>query len=216
MPDPDPRLDHTAHEAADAGPPVLSVWELTARIKELLEGAFPVVWVAGEVSNLARPQSGHVYLSLKDDRAQIRAVLWRSTAARVRFDLQDGLEVVCRGHVDVYAPRGSYQLVIQEIEPKGIGALELALRRLREKLGLEGLFDPERKRPLPPFVRRIAVVTSPTGAAIRDFLQVLSRRWRGADVLVVPAASRAKGRPRRSPRPSARPTGSAPGPIAWS
>jgi len=181
----------TSRDAAN--PTILSVSELTARIKDLLEGSFPVVWVAGEVSNLARPRSGHVYLALKDDRAQLRAVLWRSTAARVRFDVQDGMEVVCRGHVDVYAPRGSYQLVIQQIEPKGIGALELALRQLREKLGREGLFDPERKRPLPPFVRRIAVVTSPTGAAIRDFLQVLSRRWRGADVLVLPSRVQGEG-----------------------
>jgi len=179
--------------AENTRPPVLSVSQVTAQIKDLLEGSFPDVWVAGEISNLARPRSGHVYLTLKDDRAQLRAVLWRSTAARVRFDLEDGTEVVCRGHVDVYAPRGSYQLVIKQIEPKGIGALELALRQLREKLAAEGLFDPGRKRPLPPFVRRIAVVTSPTGAAIRDFLQVLSRRWRGADVLILPTRVQGEG-----------------------
>jgi len=101
--------------------------------------------------------------------------------------------VACRGHVDVYAPRGSYQLIIEQIEPRGIGALELALRQLREKLAKEGLFDPERKRALPPFVRRIAVVTSPTGAAVRDFLQVLARRWRGADVLIVPVRVQGEG-----------------------
>ena len=171
----------------------LSVWELTSQIKDLLEAAFPAVWVAGEVSNFARPQSGHCYLTLKDDRAQLRAVMWRGVAARLRFDLHDGLEVICRGHLDVYAPRGSYQLVIEDIVPRGMGALELALRQLREKLAREGLFDPARKRPLPPFVRRIAVVTSPTGAAIRDFLQVLGRRWRGADVLVVPVRVQGEG-----------------------
>ncbi len=171
----------------------LSVWELTSQIKDLLEAAFPVVWVAGEVSNFARPQSGHCYLTLKDDRAQLRAVMWRGVAARLRFDLHDGLEVICRGHLDLYAPRGSYQLIIEDIVPKGMGALELALRQLREKLAREGLFAPERKRPLPPFVRRIAVVTSPTGAAIRDFLQVLGRRWRGADVLVVPVRVQGEG-----------------------
>jgi len=165
---------------------ILSVSELTAQIKDMLEMSFPAVWVAGEISNFARPQSGHCYLTLKDDQAQLRAILWRGTAARVRFDLHDGLEVICRGHLDVYAPRGNYQLIVDEIEPRGIGALELALRQLREKLAREGLFDPARKRRLPAFVRRIAVVTSPTGAAIRDFLQVLGRRWRGADVLVVP------------------------------
>ena len=136
---------------------VLSVWQLTSQIKDLLESSFPTVWVAGEISNLARPSSGHVYLTLKDDRAQMRAAIWRNAAARVRFDLRDGLEVACRGHVDVYAPRGSYQLIIEQIEPRGIGALELALRQLREKLAKEGLFDPERKRPLPPFVRRAGV-----------------------------------------------------------
>ena len=172
---------------------VLSVWELTARIKDLLETSFPTVWVAGEISNLARPRSGHVYLTLKDDRAQLRSAIWRNTASRLRFDLHDGLEVICRGHIDVYAPRGSYQLIVEQIEPKGIGALELALRQLREKLAREGLFDADRKRPLPPLPRRIAVVTSPTGAAIRDFLQVLGRRWRGADVLIVPTLVQGEG-----------------------
>ena len=119
--------------------------------------------------------------------------MWRNAATRVRFDLHDGLEVVCRGRIDVYAPRGTYQLIIEKIEPKGMGALELALRQLREKLAREGLFDPRRKRPLPPFVRRIAVVTSPTGAAIHDFLQVLGRRWRGADVIVVPTRVQGEG-----------------------
>ena len=158
-----------------------------------MEVSFGSVWVAGEISNLARPQSGHCYLTLKDDQAQIRCALWRNAAARVRFDLHDGLEVVCRGRIDVYAPRGTYQLIIESIEPKGMGALELALRQLREKLAREGLFDPRRKRPLPPFVRRIAVVTSPTGAAIHDFLQVLGRRWRGADVIVVPTRVQGDG-----------------------
>ncbi len=180
---------------SDDAPPkrVLSVSELTARIKALLEETFPSVWVAGEISNFARPSSGHCYLTLKDDRAQVRAAMWRNTAARLPFEPRDGMEVLCRGHVDVYAPRGSYQLIIEQIEPKGIGALELALRQLREKLGREGLFDAERKRPLPPFVKKIAVVTSPTGAAIRDFLQVLARRWRGADVLILPSRVQGEG-----------------------
>src|SRR5271165_5743505 len=176
-----------------AEPQVLSVRQLTAQIKDLLEASFDSVWVAGEISNLARPQSGHCYLTLKDDQAQIRCALWRNAAARVRFDLHDGLEVVCRGRIDVYGPRGTYQLIIESIEPKGLGALELALRQLREKLAREGLFDPQRKRPLPAFVRRIAVVTSPSGAAIHDFLQVLGRRWRGADVIVVPTRVQGDG-----------------------
>jgi exodeoxyribonuclease VII large subunit len=171
----------------------LTVSQLTARIKDALEGEFPSVWVAGEISNYSRPQSGHCYFTLKDDQAQIRAVMWRSSAARLKFDLADGLDVICHGHIDVYAPRGSYQLVIDELQPKGMGALELALRKLREKLSAEGLFDPARKRKLPMFPRRLAFVTSPTGAAVRDFLEVLRRRWRGVDVLVIPARVQGDG-----------------------
>jgi exodeoxyribonuclease VII large subunit len=180
--------------AADAAPErVLSVSDLTRAIKSTLEGQFPSVWVAGEISNFSRPQSGHCYLTLKDDEAQIRAVLWRGAATRVRFNLDDGLEIVCQGYLDVYAPRGSYQLVIQRIEPRGMGALELALRQLRERLGREGLFAPERKRPLPRFPRRIAFVTSPTGAAVRDFLEVLRRRWHGVHVIIVPVRVQGEG-----------------------
>ncbi|HEX3727024.1 MAG TPA: exodeoxyribonuclease VII large subunit [Pirellulales bacterium] len=173
--------------------PVLSVSQLTEQIKGVLEGHFPAVWVSGEISNFSRPQSGHCYLTLKDDQAQIRAVMWRTAASRVRFDLDDGLEVNCQGYLDVYAPRGSYQLVIQQIEPKGLGALERALRVLRARLAAEGLFDAARKRPLPRFPRRIAVVTSPTGAAIRDFLEVVRRRFRGVDILVVPVRVQGEG-----------------------
>ncbi|MEX0711020.1 MAG: exodeoxyribonuclease VII large subunit [Pirellulales bacterium] len=172
---------------------VLSVAELTAQVKDLLETSFPSVWVGGEISNLSRPRSGHCYLTLKDDRAQLRAVLWRTAAERLRFELQDGLEVVCQGDLELYAPRGTYQLVIRHIEPRGIGELELALRKLREKLAAEGLFDPARKRPLPRFPRKIAFVTSPSGAAVRDFLEVLRRRWRGVDVLIVPVRVQGTG-----------------------
>jgi exodeoxyribonuclease VII large subunit len=119
--------------------------------------------------------------------------MWRSTAARLKFELQDGLEVTCRGALDVYPPRGSYQLVVDQVLPKGVGALELALRKLQEKLAAEGLFDASRKRPLPKFPRRIGVVTSPTGAAIRDFLEVLRRRWHGSRVLIIPARVQGDG-----------------------
>jgi len=171
----------------------LSVFDLTTQIKDTLEGQFSSVWVSGELSNVARPQSGHVYLTLKDSRAQIRGVIWRNTASRLPFDLDDGLEVVCQGTIDVYPPRGSYQLVIRQIEPRGIGALELALRKLRERLGAEGLFEPEHKRPLPPFPRHIAFVTSPTGAAIHDFLQVAKRRWQGARITIIPSRVQGDG-----------------------
>ncbi len=171
----------------------LSVSALTAQIKGTLEEGFPSVWVSGEVSNFSRPQSGHCYFTLKDDDAQIRAVVWRGSAARLKFDLKDGIELICHGKVDVYGPRGSYQLVVDDAQPKGVGALELALRKLREKLAAEGLFDADRKRPLPTFPRRIGFVTSPTGAAVRDFLEVLARRWRGASVLVVPTRVQGEG-----------------------
>jgi exodeoxyribonuclease VII large subunit len=144
------------------------------------------VWVAGEISNLSRPQSGHVYFTLKDDTAQLRGVLWRSTAVRLAFVPADGLHVICRGRLDVYPPRGTYQLVASTMEPRGVGSLELALRQLREKLAREGLFDPSRKRPLPLFPRTIALITSPTGAAVHDFLQILRRRWRAVRVIIVP------------------------------
>lgn len=174
-------------------PQVWSVYDLTARIKDSLESGFRSVWVGGEISNFSRPQSGHCYFTLKDDRAQIRAVVWRTAASRLRFDLHDGLEVICEGDLEVYAPRGTYQLVVRRIEPRGIGALELALRKLKARLEAEGLFDPRRKRPLPKFPRRVAFVTSPTGAAIRDFLEVLRRRWKGVDVLVVPTRVQGEG-----------------------
>lgn len=173
-------------ESVDSSRAVLSVSQITAQLKGLVEQEFGSVWVSGEISNFSRPQSGHCYLTLKDEAAQLRAVVWRGTASRLKFDLHDGLEVVCRGRLDVYPPRGSYQLVIEKIEPLGVGALELALQKLRERLEKEGLFLADRKKPLPRFPRRIGVVTSPTGAAIRDFLEVLRRRWRGVEVLIFP------------------------------
>lgn len=177
----------SAEPKAPTEPIVLSVSQLTDVVKELLEGTFPAVDVTGEITNFSRAHSGHCYFTLKDDNAQVRAVMWRSAAARLRFDLHDGLEVVCHGGLEVYAARGTYQLVVDRIVPRGMGALELALRQLHTKLAAEGLFAPQRKRPLPRFPRRIAVVTSPTGAAIKDFLEVLRRRWRGTDVWIIPA-----------------------------
>ena len=173
--------------------PVLTVSELTALIQGVLESAFPAVWVSGELSDITRPQSGHIYFTLKDAGAQIRAVMWRSAASRLRFQLEDGQEVVCCGDVDVYPPRGSYQLVVREIEPRGLGMLQLALRQTQQRLAAEGLFDPSHKKPLPRFPRRIALVTSPTGAAVRDFLEVLRRRWRDVAVLIIPARVQGDG-----------------------
>jgi exodeoxyribonuclease VII large subunit len=178
---------------ATAPSSVLSVSQLTAQLKGTVEEAFGSVWVAGEISNFSQPQSGHAYFTLKDDAAQLRAVVWKTTAARLKLRLHDGLEVVCHGRLDVYPPRGSYQLVVDQLQPKGMGALDLALRQLREKLAREGLFDRDRKRPLPRFPRRIGVVTSPTSAAVRDFLEVLARRWSGVETFIFPARVQGDG-----------------------
>jgi exodeoxyribonuclease VII large subunit len=174
-------------------PAVLTVSELTRQIQDCLEGNFPSVAVRGEISGCSTAGSGHVYFTLKDDDAQIRAVIWRSRAARVRFDITDGLQVVAVGGLDVYPARGSYQLVVEDLIPHGIGPLELAFRQLHDRLAAEGLFAPERKRPLPRFPRRIALVTSPDGAAVRDMLQVITRRWRAARVLVIPVPVQGEG-----------------------
>lgn len=174
-------------------PQVLSVSELTRQIKDCLEGNFPLVAVRGEISNCVFAGSGHVYLTLKDDDAQLRAVMWRMKASRLKFDLHDGLEVVAVGSIDVYPARGSYQLVVEEVMPHGLGPLELAFRQLHDRLAAEGLFAPERKRPLPRFPRRIALVTSPDSAAVRDMLQVITRRWRAADIVVVPVPVQGDG-----------------------
>ena len=180
-------------ETDETAPTVLSVSELTAQIKGLLEGTFPNVWVNGEISDLSRPRSGHAYFTLKDDVAQIRAVIWRSTSAGLPFDLSDGLEVICGGNVDVYAPRGSYQLIVRQIEPKGLGAMQLAFRRLHVKLSAEGLFDSVHKKQIPYLPRRVAVVTSPTGAAIRDLWEVMCRRWPDVELLLIPARVQGEG-----------------------
>ncbi|MEZ6113126.1 MAG: exodeoxyribonuclease VII large subunit [Pirellulaceae bacterium] len=174
-------------------PPVLSVTQLNTLIKEVLAETFPLVWVSAELSDVAKPRSGHIYLTLKDESSQIKGVIWRNTAARLPFQLEDGQHVICAGSLDVYPPRGTYQLVIREIEPQGVGALQLAFRQLHAKLAAEGLFDAERKRPLPRIPRRVTVVTSPTGAAVRDFLEVLRRRWQGIEVLIVPTRVQGAG-----------------------
>ena len=190
--DEDCALNAKKKRAGDTEKQPLTVGQLTGQIAELLEGSFPTVWVAGEISNFSRATSGHCYLSIKDEDAQIGAILWRSTAERLDVKLADGMAVVCQGSLDVYAPRGAYQLVLKKVLPRGEGELQRLLRQRREKLAAEGLFDKERKQPLPRFPQRIAIVTSPTGAAVQDFLKVLERRWQQVSVVVVPVRVQGK------------------------
>tara|TARA_B100000700_G_scaffold117610_1_gene132252 strand:+ start:3159 stop:4415 length:1257 start_codon:yes stop_codon:yes gene_type:complete len=173
-------------EAANA-PQVLTVSQLNTAAKDVLGATFDDVWVAGEVSDLSRPSSGHLYFSLKDEEATIRAVIWRSTASRMPFQIEDGQQLICRGKIDLYVVRGSYQLVVKQAEPQGVGSLQLAFEQLKRKLSEEGLFAEEHKQPAPWLPRKIAFVTSPSGAAIRDFLEVTRRRWSNVHVVVIPA-----------------------------
>ena len=171
----------------------ITVGELTGLLKTVIETTFPEVAVVGEISNFVRSKPGHCYLTLKDETAQIQAVVWRGTAARTAFELKNGLSVVCRGRLELYPPHGKYQLIINSVEPVGVGALELAFRRLHEKLDREGLFAPSRKKPIPAHPRRIGLITSATGAAIRDFLNILRRRSRRTAVLIMPVAVQGAG-----------------------
>lgn len=182
-----------ATAAATASGP-LSVSQLTARIKQAIELALPAtVHVLGEISNFKRHSSGHLYLTLKDAGSELSCVMWKSDAAKLKFTPADGLEVIATGTVEVFERAGRYQLYIRKIEPRGIGALELAFRQLCDKLAREGLFDPGRKRPLPEFPRRIALVTSPTGAAVGDMLRTIARRYPCVDVLLYPVRVQGDG-----------------------
>jgi exodeoxyribonuclease VII large subunit len=170
---------------------ILTVSALNDRIKALLEEGFALVWVEGEVSNLRRPASGHVYFTLKDEKSQVRAVIFRNLfdGGRIRsagFMIEEGISLVCRARVTVYPPRGEYQLVVDAVEPRGLGALQKAFEQLKAQLDAEGLFDPAHKKPLPFLPARIGVVTSPTGAVIRDILTVTRRRFPAVDILIAP------------------------------
>ena len=172
---------------------VLSVSELTLQLKGAIEGRFSRVAVLGEVSNCRRQASGHVYFTLKDDGACVSALIWRREAQHLSFELTDGLQLVCQGRLEIYGPHGKYQLIVDRIEPVGNGALSLAFESLKKKLEGEGLFSPARKRKLPFLPRGIGIVTSPTGAALRDFLRVLHLRHPGIPVLIAPARVQGDG-----------------------
>ena len=158
-------------------PHIYQISELNQKIKQLLEEKFPFLWISGEISNFRIPSSGHCYFTLKDAHSQIGAVMFRAQAASLKFRPENGLSVIGLGRLSVYEPRGSYQVIFEYLEPKGIGGLQLAFDRLKQKLAAEGLFDAENKAPLPLLPRKISIVTSPTGAAVRDFINVAQRRF---------------------------------------
>ncbi|GAB1721220.1 MAG: exodeoxyribonuclease VII large subunit [Nitrospira sp. CR1.1] len=174
-------------------PLLLSVSDVTRLIRNSLEDQFQDVWIEGEISNLRAPSSGHLYFTLKDSQSQLRGVLFRSGALRLRFALQEGLAVIARGRISVYEPRGEYQLIVESLDPKGVGALQLAFEQLKERLSQEGLFDESRKRRLPSFPRTVGVVTSLTGAAIRDIVAVLRRRCPVVNILIAPVPVQGEG-----------------------
>ncbi len=172
---------------------ILTVSQLTALIRGVLEENFEHVWVEGEVSNLAMPSSGHLYFTLKDGGAQIRCVMFRASARALRFRMQNGMGLILRGRLTVYDQRGEYQLVVEYLEPKGVGALQLAFIQLKERLAEEGLFDEAHKKPLPVLPNCIGVVTSATGAAIHDILKILKRRFVNVEVLIYPVKVQGEG-----------------------
>lgn len=179
-------MDFIEAATKDGTIPLLTVSELTREIARVLENEFPFVWVTGEISNLRIPSSGHMYFTLKDQFAQIRAVCFRGTRPAIRFSPKDGMEVICFGRISLYQPRGEYQIIVEIMEPRGLGALQAAFEELKKKLFQEGLFDEARKKPLPLCPKHILVVTSPTGAAIRDILRILKSAPLGVSVTLLP------------------------------
>ncbi|MEE8112041.1 MAG: exodeoxyribonuclease VII large subunit [Acidobacteriota bacterium] len=176
----------------EPGKRIYSVSELNETARGILEESFEEVWIQGEISNFRDHSSGHHYFSLKDSRCQIAAVMFRGRNRGLRFRPEDGLLVLIRGRVTVYEPRGTYQVIVEGMEPRGVGALQLAFEQLKARLNAEGLFDPARKRPLPILPRRIGLITSPSGAAVRDLLQVLRRRYANLHITIFPTAVQGK------------------------
>jgi exodeoxyribonuclease VII large subunit len=172
---------------------VITITELTRQIKFSLESSFPRVWVEGEISNFKQHTSGHLYFTLKDEGAQLSALMWRSRVANLPFQPEDGMKVIARGSITVYPPRGNYQLDVDQIQPIGLGDLQLAFERLKQKLDAEGLFNTEHKKLIPEFPERIGLVTSETGAALQDIRSVLSRRHPSVEVVLAPVRVQGAG-----------------------
>jgi exodeoxyribonuclease VII large subunit len=172
---------------------VYNVTRLNREVRAVLEGSFPPLWVEGEISNLAQPASGHLYFSLKDDVSQVRCAMFQNRKRAMQFKPENGMSVLVRAGISLYETRGEYQLIVEYMEPAGVGDLQRAFEELKQRLHREGLFDEQHKKPLPPMAMRIGVITSPTGAAIRDILTVLSRRFPLARIIVYPTAVQGEG-----------------------
>ena len=191
--DRDSAIADDAREGRPSARPVLTVSELTAGIRDLLETAYGEVWVEGEISNCRLWNTGHLYFTLKDPGAQLKAVMFKSSARSLKFKPEDGLHVIIRGRLSVYDPKGEYQIVCEQLEPHGLGALQLAFDQLKRRLQSEGLFEAARKRPLPALPRKIGIVTSLDGAAIRDIINVLGRRYPNAHLVIRPTRVQGEG-----------------------
>lgn len=174
---------------------IYSISELTRMVKGELEESFRNIWVEGEISNLATPRSGHIYFTLKDETSQLRAVIFKYVGRRLTFQLEHGMQLLVRGSISVYEPRGEYQLIVEYAEPRGAGALQLAFEQLKRRLAEEGLFNAEHKQPIPVLPKKIGVVTSATGAAIRDILNVVGRRFANVYILIAPVRVQGKEAP---------------------
>jgi len=172
---------------------IYTVSELTSEIKTLLEESFPFVWISGEISNLSTPVSGHFYFTLKDENAQIRAVMFRGQNKKLKFIFEDGLSIIGLGRINLYEPRGNYQIIFEYLEPKGIGALQLGFEKLKKRLSEEGLFDDKYKSPLPFLPNKICIITSPTGAVIHDIIDIIHRRFYNIPIEIIPVKVQGDG-----------------------
>lgn len=184
---------HAEERLDPPGRQIYTVTEITHAIKFSLETEFPQVWIEGEISNLRIPTSGHMYLTIKDKESQIKVVMFKSSKSQLKFEPKDGDSIIVKGKITVYEPRGEYQVVVDYMEPKGIGALQLAFQQLKEKLLKEGLFDEEIKKSIPFLPQKIGIVTSPTGAAIRDMLNIIDRRFPNMHIQIVPVKVQGEG-----------------------
>ena len=186
-------MDHQETFIDSNRPEIYSVSGLTSRIKDILEDQFAFIWIEAEISNFRSPSSGHYYMVFKDEYAQIRAVMFRPQARYISFVPEDGMKVIARGRISVYEPRGEYQVLIDYLEPLGVGAMALAFEQLKRKLAEKGIFDEEIKKPLPFLIQHVAVITSPTGAAIRDFLNIAHRRFTNLEITIIPVKVQGEG-----------------------